>query len=200
MAAEQHPSSSLGDPASRGPASPASRGPADAAAATPLLRGRHETEKERLDRNLNELLSELRVALPGVQVLFAFLLAVPFQQRFARVSTLERTDYIITLLLAAIACALLIAPSAYHRIQFHRDDKAHLLVVANRCALVGFGFLALAMTGVVLLVISYLTTTLATVLITAAVATMFVTLWYLLPLRRHLGRRAPRERAIEVGQ
>ncbi len=166
----------------------------------PLLRGRRETEKERLDRNLNELLGELRVALPGVQVLFAFLLAVPFQQRFARVSALERSDYIVTLLLAAIACALLIAPSAYHRIQFRQDDKAHLLVVANRCALIGFGFLALAMTGVVLLVASYLTSTLATVLITAAVATMFLTLWYLLPLRRHLQRRTLRSSATATGR
>jgi hypothetical protein len=77
--------------------------------------GRRETEAERLDRNLSELLQELRVALPGVQVLFAFLLAVPFQQHFSSISAFDKKAYFATLLLTAISAALLIAPSAYHR-------------------------------------------------------------------------------------
>src|SRR5919204_5536086 len=128
--------------------------------------GRSETEKERLDRNLNELLGELRVALPGVQVLFAFLLAVPFNQRFAQTTDFEKKVYLVTLLLTAAATAFLIAPSAHHRIEFRQDDKRHIVFLANRLAIVGFGFLALAMTGVVLLVTSFLFST-----TTAAVAT-----------------------------
>src|SRR4051794_37595741 len=83
--------------------------------------GRNETEKERLDRNLNELLGELRVALPGVQVLFAFLLAVPFNQGFSKATQFQKDIYLVTLLLTAAASALLIAPSAYHRLMFRRD-------------------------------------------------------------------------------
>ena len=80
--------------------------------------GREETEGERLDRNLGELLQELRVALPGVQVLFAFLLAVPFQQGFTKITSFQKDVYFATLLLTAISAVLLISPSAYHRLTF----------------------------------------------------------------------------------
>src|SRR3954470_23935070 len=97
--------------------------------------GREETEKERLDRNLIELLNELRVALPGVQVLFAFLLAVPFNQRFAEVTDFQRDVYFATLMCTAVATALLLAPSTLHRIQFRQDDKKFIVSSANRYAI-----------------------------------------------------------------
>ena len=114
--------------------------------------GRDETEDARLDRNLGELLQELRVALPGVQVLFAFLLAVPFQQNFTEISAFEKKVYFATLLCTAISAALLISPSAYHRLTFHFQQKRRLVFLANRFAIAGLGFLALAMTGAIMLI------------------------------------------------
>src|ERR1700704_5040396 len=154
--------------------------------------GRDETEAERLDRNLGELLQELRVALPGVQVLFAFLLAVPFQQNFTKISPFEEKVYFATLLCTAISAALLISPSAYHRLTFHLQQKQQLVFLANRLTIAGLGFLALAMTGAIVLITDVLFGGVATAVFGAAAATMFVTLWGLLPLRRRLSlsRRA----------
>src|ERR1700760_4955368 len=117
--------------------------------------GREETEDERLDRNLGELLQELRVALPGVQVLFAFLLAVPFQQHFASISEFDKKAYFATLLLTAISVALLFAPSA-HRLTFPCQQKARLVFVANRLTIAGLCTLALAMTSAIMLVTNVL--------------------------------------------
>jgi hypothetical protein len=150
----------------------------------PAANGRNETEKERLDRNLNELLGGLRVVLPGVQVLFAFLLAVPFNQRFSRVSGFERDVYFVTLLLTALASALLIAPSAYHRIQFRRDDKRQVVMVANRLAIIGVGVLACAMTCVILLVTDFLFGVGVAAPTAAGAAVTFGSLWYAMPLAR----------------
>jgi hypothetical protein len=153
-----------------------------------------ESDVERINRNLSELLGELRVAIPGVQVLFAFLLAVPFSQRFARVGPFERIVYLVTLLLTAIASALLIAPSAYHRVEFRLHDRTHIVTVAQRLTLAGFAFLALAMTSAVLLVTRYLFSVTTTVIVVLLVFAMFGTLWYVLPfsrrraLRRNLSR------------
>ena len=113
---------------------------------------RGETPLERADRNLDELLGELRVALPGVQVLFAFLLTVPFTARFERVTEFQREVYFVTLLCAAAASVLLIAPTAHHRIHFRRQEKEHIVKVANGFALAGLVALALAMIGVLLLI------------------------------------------------
>ncbi len=146
--------------------------------------GRDETEDARLDRNLSELLQELRVALPGVQVLFAFLLAVPLQRNFTEISPFEKYVYFGTLLCTAISAALLISPSAYHRLTFHLQQKRHLVFLANRFAIVGLGFLALAMTGAIMLITDILFGGIATVVTSAAALTMFVVLWYLLPLQR----------------
>src|SRR5512132_3521469 len=88
----------------------------------------NESKEERQDRELIELLNELRVALPGVQVLFAFLLGVPFTQRFGQMSELQKDVYFVTFLCAAASTALLIAPSAYHRLEWRQGDKEHLLV------------------------------------------------------------------------
>jgi hypothetical protein len=150
--------------------------------------GRNETEKERLDRNLNELLGELRVALPGVQVLFAFLLTVPFQQGFAKATGFQKDVYLVTLLLTAFASALLIAPSAYHRIEFRQDDKAHIVFMANRFAIAGFGVLAAAMTSAVLLVTDYLYGGTTSLVATIGVGVVLYSLWYLAPLARRVRR------------
>jgi hypothetical protein len=149
---------------------------------------RQESEKERLDRNLTELLNELRVALPGVQVLFAFLLAVPFSQRFSELAPYQVKVYFGTLICSAAATAFLIAPSAHHRVEFRMKDKRHIVFLANRFALVGLAFLALAMTGVVLLITDFLYSPTATVIVTSSTALVFGLLWYGIPLRRRLRR------------
>lgn len=151
--------------------------------------GRDETEDQRLDRNLGELLQELRVALPGVQVLFAFLLAVPFQQNFTKITSFEKDVYFATLLCTAISAALLIAPSAYHRLTFHFQQKRRLVFLANRFAIAGLGFLALAMTGAIMLITDVLFGAAMTAVTSAAAFSMFLVLWYLLPLRRRLKYR-----------
>ena len=148
--------------------------------------GRDESEGERLDRNLAELLQELRVALPGVQVLFAFLLAVPFQSRFAGISPFQEKVYFATLLCTAISAALLISPTAYHRLTFHLQQKRQLVMLSNRFAIAGLAFLALAMTGAIMLITDVLFGVAATVFFSVAALATFVSLWGLLPLRRRL--------------
>lgn len=148
--------------------------------------GRDETESERLDRNLGELLQELRVALPGVQVLFAFLLAVPFQQNFTKITPFQERAYFATLLLTAMSAVLLISPSAYHRMTFRQQEKDNLVFLANKLAIVGLGFLALAMTGAIMLITDVLFGGLATVVTSIATLLTFVTFWYALPLQRRL--------------
>ena len=162
--------------------------------------GRNETEKERLDRNLNELLGELRVALPGVQVLFAFLLTVPFNQRFGEATEFEKAIYFVTLVLTAIAAAFLIAPSAIHRIEFRADDKKHIVFTSNRFAIIGFAFLGLAMTTAVLLITHFLYDGWIAAATTAIAATLFFGLWYALPLSRlrRLKRARPKARRPEL--
>lgn len=146
--------------------------------------GRDETESERLDRNLSELLQELRVALPGVQVLFAFLLAVPFQQGFADITSFQERVYFATLLLTAVSAILLISPSAYHRMTFRLQQKDDLIFLANRLAIAGLGALALAMTGAIMLITDVLFGPAATIVTSAAILAGFVAFWYALPLRR----------------
>jgi hypothetical protein len=153
---------------------------------TETVEGRHETEEERLDRNLTELLNELRVALPGVQVLFAFLLGVPFTQRFTSLASYQEDVYYATLICAAAATACLIAPSAHHRIEFRIQDKRHIVFLANRFAIVGLGFLALAMTGIVLLITDVLFGGFATAVATAGAALVFTEFWYVMPVRRRV--------------
>jgi cation transport ATPase len=151
--------------------------------------GRDESEEERLDRNLGELLQELRIALPGVQVLFAFLLAVPFQQHFQQITGFQKRIYFATLLLTALSAALLIAPTAYHRITFRYQQKHRLVFIANRCALAGLAALALAMICAVTLVTDVLFGTVTTVVVVVLGVGMFGTLWLGLPLRRRLKYR-----------
>ena len=143
-----------------------------------------EDQSERVNRELIELLNELRVALPGVQVLFAFLLTVPFSQRFGQVTTAQRAVYYGAFVCAALATALLIAPSSYHRIHFRRRDKERMLFTSNRLAISGMGFLALATAGVVYLISDVLYHEAVASAVTAVIAGCFAWFWYGLPLSR----------------
>jgi hypothetical protein len=150
------------------------------------LTQRDDAEQERLNRQLLELLNELRVALPGVQVLFAFLLAVPFQQRFGQVSTFERYVYIVTLLASAAATAFLIAPTGYHRVLFQRGDKPEIIHHGTRMLIAGLVCLAIAMTGAVYLVTEFVFSTSTAVPVAAVAAAMFGWFWFGAALVRRL--------------
>jgi hypothetical protein len=146
--------------------------------------GTKEDTSERINRELLELLNELRVALPGVQVLFAFLLAVPFAQGFSKVNDFQRGLFLATLLCTAVSAALLIAPSAYHRLHCRQRNKEELLVTSNRLAIAGLAFLALAMVGVIVLVTDVLYGAWATIGFGLAAVAVFGWLWAGLPLLR----------------
>ena len=143
-----------------------------------------ETHEERVNRELIELLNELRVALPGVQVLFAFLLAVPFSQRFDETTDLQRDTFMIALLSTLAGSVFLIAPSAYHRIRFRDRDKEALLQISNVFAIVGMVFLAIGMTSVVFLVTDMIFKGPVTTVVTSVTAALFALVWFVLPLVR----------------
>ncbi|MEA2472876.1 MAG: hypothetical protein QOE06_791 [Thermoleophilaceae bacterium] len=151
---------------------------------TPASRNPDEGEKSRRDRELLELIQELRVALTGVQVLFAFLLTVPFAQRFTQVTEFQRTVYFATLLAATMSVLLLIAPTARHRLLFRQHDKEELLQVSNRYSVAGLLALALAMTGAVLLITDLLFKEATAVVVTVALGSLFLGLWFVAPLLR----------------
>jgi len=138
------------------------------------------------DRELIELLNELRVALPGVQVLFAFLLVVPFSQRFADVTKTQQNVYFAGFLCATIATAFLIAPTSYHRLRWRTRDKEKMLVTANRLTIAGTAFLAAAMSCVVFFITDFLYSRGITGVVAGATAGVFLWLWYGLPLVRAL--------------
>jgi hypothetical protein len=146
--------------------------------------GNGEDEKERRDRELIELLNELRVALPGVQVLFAFLLVVPFSNGFPKLTDLQRDVYVTSFLCTALSTILLIAPSVYHRIRFRQHDKERMLHTSNRFAIIGMGFLAAAMSAVVFLISDVFFNLAWVGVITGLTAACFVWFWYGLPLTR----------------
>ncbi|MCU1657011.1 MAG: hypothetical protein JWO57_1667 [Pseudonocardiales bacterium] len=144
---------------------------------------RDETEAQRLDRNYSELLQELRVAQMGVQILFAFLLGIAFQQRFATIDDFQRDIYIATLVCAAISVALFIAPVALHRAMFRRGLKDELVAFTGRLAVAGLAFLALAMLGALLLIVDVILGGVAAAVMTVGIAVVFGLLWLALPLR-----------------
>lgn len=145
---------------------------------------KRETKPERLDRELVELLQELRVTLPGVQVLFAFLLTVPFADRFAALSSAEKRLYVAALVGATVASALLIAPSAFHRVLFRDRDKEWLLLRANALAIAGTVFLAASMSCALFLVVEVTLGSAWASSIAGLCAALFVGLWYVVPLVR----------------
>ncbi len=149
-----------------------------------------ETEKERLSRKLSELLEELRVALPGVQVLFAFLLTLPFTERFSRITPLSRDVYFGSFLAAALASVFLIAPSAYHRMRWRftdreeLDEKRQMLVTSSRLATVGIILLGAAIAGVTFLIGNVLFDVPLASTVSAVITGVAVVLWFGLPLSR----------------
>lgn len=140
--------------------------------------GRDETEKERHDRQLVELLNEVRVAMPGVQVLFGFLLAVPFQQRFDQTTAFQRYVFLTTLLCSAGATAFLVAPVAYHRLLFMMGEKQLVVEQANRSLLVGLVLLACAMIAAVVLVVDVIFSRSTVLAVTIPLTLLFAVLWF----------------------
>jgi hypothetical protein len=144
---------------------------------------RNESEAEKLDRNYSELLQELRVAENGVQILFAFLLSIAFQQAFKSVTDFQRGVYVVTLLFAAVAGAQLIAPVAIHRLMFRRRRKDELVQVTGRLALGGMSCLLIAVLGAALLVLDYVLNLAAAIVLDTGLALVFGWFWLVLPLR-----------------
>jgi hypothetical protein len=141
-------------------------------------------EQERRDRQMIELLNELRVALPGVQILFAFLLTVPFSQRFGQLTPFQRDDYYVTLMATALSTACLIAPSAAHRLRFHKHDRNWLIESANALTIAGLVWLTLAITGAVTLITDVMFDGVRVWLYSGALALVVICLWFVRPLLR----------------
>jgi Family of unknown function (DUF6328) len=153
-------------------------------ASSPPPESRHETELERSDRNLVELLQEVRVVQTGVQILFGFLLTIAFQPKFEKLSSFQKGVYLGTLVAAASTLIMLTAPSSWHRILFRQGDKQHLVEIANRFTVLGLASMGLTMVGVVMLLSDIAFPAWLTALITALVVIACSVLWYLMPLRR----------------
>src|SRR5690348_10795329 len=141
-----------------------------------------ETEKERLDRNWNELLQELRVTQTGVQILTGFLLTLPFQQRFTRLDRFQVVVFCVAVLLSAVSTALIVAPVSYHRLLFRQRRKALLVRASDRLARAGLTMLALAVSVVVLLVFDVAVSRPVAIVCSAGVLVVFAVLWLVLPL------------------
>ena len=148
-------------------------------------------KESKRDRELIELLNELRVALPGVQVLFAFLLAVPFTQRFEELDSTGRALFTAAVIGTALSSACLIAPSAQHRLLWRQHDKEQLLQTGNRLAIVGTALLAFSVAAVVWVIVDFVYDSWWAAGLTALVALAFIALWYVVPLVIFL--RRPRE-------
>ena len=146
-----------------------------------------ETQAQRDDRNLVELLQELRVAAIGVQVIFGFLLSLPFYARFAALGHAQRVLYLVAVVLSAVSTALLLGPVAYHRLVFRRSQKRHLVRAANVMAIAGLATVALTVAAAVLLVVSYVEPGLTTILVTVFTVVLFGGLWFVYPLPRRWG-------------
>jgi hypothetical protein len=156
--------------------------------------GRHETEPERDDRNLIELLQEARVVQTGVQILFGFLLSAAFEPKFAKLSSFQKADYFGTLVCAATTLVMLTAPTAWHRILFREGDKEHLVTVANRFMLVGLTTMGLTSIGVVMLLSDIAFSPAITAVVTTAAAVLCGLTWYVFPLARRRALDDPRRR------
>ena len=141
-----------------------------------------ESKGERLDRELGELLQELRVILPGVQVLLAFLLTAPFQQRFAAIPGSIRNAFFAAIVCATLATAFLIAPSAHHRMRWRAGDKERLVRIGNQMAIVGTVFLAAAIVLALYVVTDVLFPTNLAVLTALGALVVFAGLWYVVPM------------------
>jgi Family of unknown function (DUF6328) len=141
-----------------------------------------EDRHERTAREEIELLQELRIVIPGVQVLFAFLLTVPFAGRFTELTALQRKVFFATLLCTAVATALLIAPSAHHRLLFRQGVREQRLKMGNLLAILGLAFIVPAMVGVLFVITDLNFGLSAALVVTVAMALLFSLLWFILPL------------------
>ncbi len=157
-----------------------------------------ESKGERLNRELMELLQELRVVIPGVQVLLAFLLTVPFQQRFAQIPGSMRNAFFGAIAAATLATAFLIAPSVHHRMWWRAGEKERLVRTGNRMAIVGTVFLATAIVLALYVIADVLFTTDLAVLTGIGALVVFGGLWYLDPMVA--GRSSSSEAATEEGE
>lgn len=155
-----------------------------------------ETPKERHNRELIELLNELRVALPGVQVLFAFLLAVPFSNGYRTITHFEKIAFFVSLCATAVSSALLIATPSIHRLRFRADDKEKIVIAGNRLAIAGFFVLAIAMVAALVTVTSFLFGKSIGIATAASLTAIIVVLWYGIPfwMRSEEAMRARRAR------
>ena len=145
-------------------------------------RPEEETPKERADRELIELLNELRIVLPGTTVLLGFLLAVPFARGWTRVTEFQRDVFIVAFLSTALSVALLTAPSSYHRLRFQHGDKAKLVKIGNRLAIAGIAASAVSLEAVVLLVTDFVLSRGIAIAAAASLFAVVLSLWYVLPL------------------
>lgn len=150
--------------------------------------GTDERRDERLDRELGELLEETRVAMPGVQVLFGFLLTVPFQRSFERLEPYQRTTYLVALIGAAAAAACFMAPTTFHRIRFRQRDKEALVRYGTKTLIAGSVCLAVAMCAAVFTVVDWLFRSTTVALVVGPVAALYLVLWFGVPLMRRLSR------------
>jgi hypothetical protein len=153
-----------------------------------------ENTKERLDRELIELLNELRVALPGVQVLLAFMLTLPFTQRFGELSNLQTGTFVVALLSTSCAIVFFMTPTSYHRLRFREGDKEQILITSNRLSIAGIALMGVGLAAVVFLIMDVLTSTLVAVAVGLALAILIASLWFALPLIRRM-----REAAVGEG-
>lgn len=140
-----------------------------------------ESREQRLTRNVNELLQELRVAQTGVQFLLAFLLAVAFTDRYQRESGFVHTVHLLDVTVTAVASALLIAPAAWHRLEFRAGRREAVLRYGNRCAITGLAFLAVAIAGTVLLVADVVVGGIYAGVLACGVALVIGGLWFVVP-------------------
>jgi amino acid permease len=152
--------------------------------ATDKRRTANETEKQRWDRNFGDLLQELRVAQTGVQILFAFLLTLPFSSGFPDTTRFQRDAYVVALITAAFATAMIISPVAFHRALFRQGRKPELVRYAHRMATGGLAFMLIAMVSSVLLITDFLLNRWAAIILTAVTGVWFLTFWAALPFAR----------------
>jgi len=155
-------------------------------------RQQEETPKERADRELIELLNELRVVLPGVTVLLGFLLAVPFARGWTQVTEFQRDVFVVAFLASAVAVALLTAPSSYHRLRFRQGNKERMVRIGNRLAIAGIAAAAVSLLAVVVLVMDYVVSRGAAIAAAAALFAVIAVLWYGLALLGRLKDRSAR--------
>jgi hypothetical protein len=141
-----------------------------------------------LDRNVNEVLQEIRVAITAVQVLFAFLLTLPFQARFADLGVFGTAVYSVTMTSTGLATVVLIAPVSFHRMLFRRRQKAAIVQFADRSLMIGLGLLLVGVVSAVLLVLDVVLGRWPAIAVCAAIGVVGLTTWYLLPLRRRTER------------